>query len=583
MKLLFILIILIQKLNFIFSLSTIDLFVQHVFQELNPHHVTAYAPYTSRNASSKTQIVLNELMKQVPVTIIGHEYASNLEKIESSQFLTYNHKISSTLHLILLDFDNSIASRKNTFDELQEIFNLIDTSICYMSRPKYLLISNSNAYSNKDIRKFLSLAWKHYLLDFTVAFIDHKGEIKIVIHNPYFGSTEITEFRNSNIELFPDKLNNINGFKLKVGVSSICWPECDLNFMGTANKNKWNNLYTGYKYFEKTVNSSTEIIPYVSSASNRLDTIKQNNLSLFFSYNFVNQMNHYKNSKLLGIEKFVAIVPVSHIKRFEFSAEILYCFLGILSIFIRSAIILKRLKLLHEDWSALLVFQLVLGFAAEIKHKSLQSKILYFTIVCFSIFFASDIILEVAKSKYVSIERPLIYNFEEVFEKNITIYSPMATKAKKMLLENNYVNENLKIIINNIKKCNRFEDLSKFKNSIRIVSSTIADAMLEKRSDHSKKYTIIDTNLTGYITALLFENNSPYLIKYSKIVDRISETGLDKKWVREVTEKKNFHQEDDTALIYLLKIIMITGTCLSTIVYVYEVLRYLFLIREIIV
>lgn len=147
---------------------------------------------------SQINLVLKKVAPEIPSIIIDNE-AINV--------LNDNKKADALNSDLLIVLENS---RTFSVKKLNTLLKMIAKLNPLPPRPKCLviLINYSNKFDAK-IQRFLSDAWSLKYLDFSILIINHHDST-ILSYNPFFKN-----YSYSSTELFPDKLRNMNGHKIR--------------------------------------------------------------------------------------------------------------------------------------------------------------------------------------------------------------------------------------------------------------------------------------------------------------------------------------------------------------------------------
>ena len=235
----------IRKLVFGISKNCDVLITQSVLLNIKPYYVTFFMN-NPKESTWESNFIIQEVTKHVP-TIIKNVLISQRSTINSPAMYTTS-KARHALNILLY------SSPKNDFGSiLYDIQNFTQVLIQTKSYKitKTLVIFLSNDYIHENVIKTLcEYAWQHQILDFTIVTgmhaTDSMNNCIMWNYNPFYEIVNF-EYLNPNVTIFPDKLNNVNGYKMKLGIIDA-------------------DLYT--KIMRDELSNTTNLIgPYVSMTS----------------------------------------------------------------------------------------------------------------------------------------------------------------------------------------------------------------------------------------------------------------------------------------------------------------------------
>ena len=205
------------------------------------------------------------------------------------------------------------------------------------------------------------------------------------------------------------------------------------------------------------------------------------------------------------------------------------------------------------------------------------------SITCFSIFLASECFLKLTALKLTANEKLLVDSLEEAYNKNIPIYTNGSKEVFYALSENKHLDSVTKKIMRSLKSHKLNDDTSKYRDGVILMIEDMVEATINLRSDLSMAYGSFETNFPSFCIVQIFEQNSPYIIVYSKLNDQLLENGVDAKWSREAyneymrdkrsqTNDNEFFDNnnyDETDILTLLTVLF-TGWSLAILVFIGE-------------
>ena len=601
MKILLLLLVFIHQLKII-NPKIVNQVISNVIDEVKPHHVLLNT--NSKSKAIYNNLILQEFLKLVPATTVDISKLPsfyNFQPFKSRRLIsdpdynssfTYNRKVSSPLHVFLISDEgtNDIIMKK-----FPDFISSFHTSVSMDDKP-YILIVFIN--SNKISEDFLSSLSINGFLDSAIIAIDTKSDTcKVVQFSPYASSSYTMNKYNSSSEIifFSDKLKDINGCKLKIGVRND-YPRSYIDNMGyPAKYNPLLRLYKVYQTFEKHLNATSSFYLWHTNEKGQYfmdferkdkTTYKLHQLSLFLATSFFSDEKPLYGVLIVNYQKFVALVPITHDANLRLSKNMLYAFLTMCVIMALIAISARIMKLRHEDWSLLEILGLMLGISDN-AHDCLRSKILYFTLVFFSIFQVSDIATEMTTMQFVHNQKLLAESIGDVLKNNISVCSPYAGTG----FFSSFKRESRKEVIEFFglakQKCKYYPGTFVEATEIVIANEVYSESMiiLDKMFGF-ERFALIDFDLPILANFISFGRVSHMQRKFSKINQLVYESGIDLKWEREYKLMKipendpTVYEPDDKQLLISLTLILSGGYLSALIALIIELVYYRLLRRR---
>ena len=181
----------------------------------------------------QSEVVLSSVVRRVPTTVIdlnqapSFVYFNRSDLLKNNVIYEYNVNISAPLHVFY--FDDKI---KNFNSSLIDVLELISESVMYMSTPKFLFVLYQRKESFFLIRDILTIARQLQFVDFTVLQAPRNKYPRIFYYNVSSKSIEGRNNISLDLKMFPDKLKNMNGYEMRVGVYKRYWPTAYKEYQG---------------------------------------------------------------------------------------------------------------------------------------------------------------------------------------------------------------------------------------------------------------------------------------------------------------------------------------------------------------
>ena len=139
-----------------------------------------------------------------------------------SLFINIDKKPETTKHLKFLENPRQhtcfIIILRNNSNNTEKMQDVMEFMISPAPKPRLLAISvDEDAWDINIFKEILLYGWKEKYLDFTILGKSKGNNLTIMHYNP-FTKTFYTDTYKSKTIIFPDKLNNMNGYSLKTPV-----------------------------------------------------------------------------------------------------------------------------------------------------------------------------------------------------------------------------------------------------------------------------------------------------------------------------------------------------------------------------
>ena len=132
----------------------------------------------------------------------------------------------------------------------------------YSSVPKCLLVLHQNKESLLPIKDLLTVSRNLQFVDFTLIQAIRNKPPAIFYYNVSLNNIEMQNNITRSIRLFPDKLKNLNGYNLRVGVLKASWPTDYKDNKGyPLHLRPLIHLFKVHEHFASFLNVSSEYVP----------------------------------------------------------------------------------------------------------------------------------------------------------------------------------------------------------------------------------------------------------------------------------------------------------------------------------
>lgn len=547
-------------------------------RESYPYQIVIFSNNKSCRNATFQDFIFHAIPFEVPRILIDYADIKYSGDNRSLRLPVLQNPRSSTLYVIVENDDKDGAYSKRTFDML----NLFVEFSPLPSKPKCLMIFLSeNTLLDNTLRNILLRAWALKFLDFSIIKFNSDYGAVVYNYNPFTRSCSVNDFKE-RVDIFPDKLQNMNGYPIKLAVyndsyflnvkqnsenqtevEGISYPFFDI-FSRKLNFTMTFSIYKPYNYsslldnlFKKLENNEIHAIP-ITMMSNT------------FLYG-----NNHGIGRAIVESKLVMIVPILPVSKVRIAPVILvYLFIFIIMKFILTVAVLF-LKLPPKNWQMLNLFGMLLGMNSQYRPQKLVEKIIFLTVAFLSMKYSSDILVKlVSYVDLVSEEQPF-NTFEDIIESKLPIYGmklmiekieelPQAIKSKILYKASAF--DCVKIVNEN-------------KSAICIAPCVMAKLLVEMygRRNGIPIMKIAGPTFNQDYAAFPFERSSPFMERIDSITQRILESGMKESWKYMQKSIKNLQKGDEFTsiknqgiLVILLSLILL-HMC-ATVVFIFEIL-----------
>lgn len=200
----------------------LDSIGKQILREIKPYHIKFFVNKNEQINAIKEHSVIQHIAQGIPSILIDLKKFIIYNEQQFINSSTYNNANYIQSFDVMINYEFYDVLEESRLSDLENIIhNISELSSVKLTRPKCLLIrindkSTVNNYSN-DLLKYAS---GKKLLDFSVIEVELDRCI-MKSYNPFYNIFMEKSF-NSIVpfKIFTDKLSNINGYKLKVGVIS---------------------------------------------------------------------------------------------------------------------------------------------------------------------------------------------------------------------------------------------------------------------------------------------------------------------------------------------------------------------------
>lgn len=543
-------------------------------------------------------------LKPSQITILRDE---NAEVSNSTEFNLILGKISCEIPTFTISIDKTKALNKNQemkkiwralksdlFVTIESVWNfnaqIIEKKLNKISelnpsppREKFLLVIIGNSRSFKiDFENLFFNAWTLKFLDFSVLLVNGMDEPWILNYNPFFKSRHQIEV--SKGQLFPDKLKNMNGYKIKTLLFNRP-PHIEFSknlneiIIKGGNNGFWKHTseFFNFKFEFLSIDEKTKTDSYIFGKidGNEIDA------SIITHILGTQLTDLHKKGALIGKAVKEAnlhlVVPIRyHTPKSKIDLKIITYSCSTALIIIFTMLIVRLCKLTAILWSPFYVLGLLFGVTMDKRPQKLFERLIYISFAIVSIQYSSEMFAVFNDDGVVKNEE-IDYNaFEEVKNPSMTLY------LGNSMFQNgeNYDDE----VISNLRKhavlVEKTEEFYERKDCFIINSAVYAEYMIEKNlnPDKSAKMKLAYPIILSDFFAHLFAKGSPYFKKFDRKFQQIFESGLQgsyaysKKYFEAYKSENHDVQFQSNNDISKQVILFTIGCIISIIAFLFEVI-----------
>lgn len=497
-----------------------------------------------------------EVVKTIPSLVIDYYQ----EKLEISSIIDFPTTLIVT-SVRTLPIDDFLF--------LDFLNRLIDLE----QRPKVLLLKSQSPKSFDNVwRKFLKFMWSNRFLDVTILEVRKNARgnflweqfakvesVAVVVQrffNPFTRRFTEGEIGNVSVQLFPNKVQNLFGYKMKVGYFHYPPYVRIIRNQSRALLTIEGPDYELVKIMGETMNFQIKEIVSNQSTWDIQNCVREKNTGFVHDliFNKIHFLGVQSGRSLtlcprrffksivhnFGQIHYSAVTPIETMSNNLFIVELKLFYLIVILLLFATVWFLPRI--LHFDskhWQCLEIERIILGASALIEPKKaserffliftlittfLLSSALFTSLTSINLVTNSQILIdslnELFASKYTPVIAANIRKLFQVERKNVANYVQRAvfptrhTDTDEKCIEFLLVNKNITCFMRSvnaeheINKRKKFEDGKFSENSIHMVGEYLADLFL----------------------CLMCEPGFPFVTRFQTIFTRLQQTGIPYTW-----------------------------------------------------
>jgi hypothetical protein len=490
--------------------------------------------------SFEQDIFIKKISSQLPTLIINSVQIEFNGTNISLNLPIYKKMKNTKLFIALHDSVDPDLCLKH----LYEIVNFIVYLSPITTRPMFLVVLFSkNLPGEENLKKFLSYGWSLKFLNLSIIKVNTHtlySESMILSYNP-FRQIYVNEQFNATTDIFPDKLNNMWGYRF-----NVLYYHKPPFFIITKDKKKGTENIQGISYsflkiLTNKMNFSLEMekLNNTSNWSEMFKLFKKTNSKMSTVPVLVSVLNEtdFLTGRIVIDQRFIMIVPVVTVLKVVnlyylfihlcYFVIIVMCFVATVYIF----------KFPSSNWKVLDIYQILLGVSLSMQPQKSTQRIVYFSLIIVSIKYSGDIFANMTGIK-VKHEEKLFDTFDEIIESKIPVYMSEIFQ-NEVYDKTDEITRSLKMksrIYKNFDEC--LYTLRTTKNAICITNDIYGQFVFKTHNSlvngkvlNPRNYMkLAKPHLYHDKTTFFYETASPFVQKIERICLRIYDSGLSKSW-----------------------------------------------------
>ncbi|XP_012171984.1 uncharacterized protein LOC105666505 [Bombus terrestris] len=515
--------LMLQQINYLNHLSNVEQTIIDVLRRIKFSDVQLVV----QNPYGNNFGIINEIYKIVAQTI-----PTSYILVNDSDPLGLPSSQVSQATLVLYIY---VAKTSPNFEQTENITRAIVSK----NRPKILLITMMEE-TDCNFEPLLKQTWHNHLIDIAILELSklnrHTIATKVHQYNPF---TDVYDQRPyvSGIELFPNKMDNLHGYPIRIGMvkrAGYLW------YM--KNSQGYPVMYRGpdvkvIKTLARIMNFTIAVYPsqevFVDIINEKIDMIIPT-LSIFADANAVK----CDFTLPFGFESWCPVVPVKYKSN---HAEIR----GLIGIATNFCVLLifwglsVVLKFQSDLWQPLKIFGLLIATTISSRPKKTTERVIFFLIVLASSMYSANLFIDLTN---ISMKEHTVIDYNSYKELDDTGLTPVILTG---LLNVTFLNEDesssrLKrnaIQMDNAESCANY--LEQHKNITCFLETRSVNMIMYSHAREGKRVLKICEKLcyAKPPSAYFLKKHSPYRDQFVKIIIRLDAAGIRMKWLNDYIGK----------------------------------------------
>ena len=527
-------------------LNPFERLITDIVNAMNPYQIVLFVNETIGQVIPETEYIKQFLVRDFPTVIMDFEHNKKLTDI--MKYPIIGSPRFSTLFILLY-----VNVYQNNSPIYSEVVSILD---CYVEmfprpiRPRWLTVMiNNRTEDNSNIELLLHEAWKKRFLDFTIMEITY-GKLdfdQIVLHyyNPFKKVTE-TKIYTESIDLFPDKLHDMNGYGLPtIFVHDPPTVYLERNSSGhivSINGSDYWNIRTLSKVlnFSILINATfAEDYTQSYNQTSAFDAVYNGELAFagnqLYIWTILHTDKYLERSRLLKPEGYCALVPNRFIRSDDSASRFyrgLFLTLLLVTFLVRLS---KFMKFNKRIWTHIHLFQAIIGFSLTKHPQRLVERILFGSVIVTSVSYTTiyyaiitnrsiHVVYEIPLKSYKDLDKsgliPLV--FEPFYDITFGTFDDGSKYMKSLKRKARF--------FKSMSRCP--EEMTRNRSIACILPENMGQVMEEKYLSDDGTSTMRVMKPCFWIAwkGFAFSQGSPYREKFDLVFERIVQSGLSVRW-----------------------------------------------------
>ncbi|OXU24405.1 hypothetical protein TSAR_004147 [Trichomalopsis sarcophagae] len=553
--------------------------VNQIKSQLEPYQVTIFTNSEINSVWDTGRYEIQRILADIPMVAVdlGLLESSSKENLMSLPTLRQPRKVS--LHVILhyvTKSDNEDLSK-----HLWDFFDIFVEASDIPRRPKCLMIIfiDDLVETNELLRNITEYAWTKKFLDLTILVVDVadlKSRPYLFNYNPFKNTYEHQLWDPNKTTLFPDKLRDMNNYTLRTTVFNYP-PYLIIDSDNNSTRPNMDGIYYPLmsilsSYLNFTMLSIGELgnsrtLVLVETLYNLTSTGAVNLLPFPVAVETFARFGGLELSSFFGCYDVAAIVPLHRDSDTDLSSQIYLLILSGTMLIFFLHILARLLRFDRRFWRHDYIVRIIFTFSSPAVPKRLAERLLFLIVSTMAMQHSSNFLMQLVD---VRIERkpPVLDNFYNIKQSRMPIFVDEVMEQTFFSDDNS---DKLVRFLHNkaIKQPNMINCIDKIKNNRSVICLTdlyLAKFFTKNTSNKTQVLKIRDPLFYCRPLACTFEKGSPYVEKFSEVVQSVTESGIQSMWkcIKELETKfvKASNKLEDKKERSMLLVILLV--CLST-------------------
>lgn len=528
----------------------------HISQNIRPHQITFFINNQQTVNVYKENFVIQKTTQGIPFVL--KEFKKFIITNEKRTLNSSSARYSESLNIILYDTLDDVLD-ESELNRLKDFIDIVDLWFAKLMRPKCLVIMINNKLPAKNyFNSLFKYAWKKKFMDFSVAEIglvnvSRANNCIINSYNPFCSVFTETSFDGTTpLEIFPDKLRNANGYKLKLGVVSsdmFIIPTRDQkdNVVDVSGQYSYiisfvlRHMNFSINFYEVGTSNPLE---YMNASVLKYEKLESGELNLEAAPNLMTANDSFQVLDLdfgMNCVKTIAVVPmITHYYRLIIPWN---------SFLIVFMLLINRIALLSSiakttNLTTLDLLRVLLGIPMSVYSRKFISSLVFVTCFFVSLVYSTYFYSDLVNTKFA--KQDIDFDtFKSIDESGLKIYAHEFTFfvafGSHNVSDKHLQNIKEKLILTDLHglvSC--LERLVKSKDSICLMSVPLAELFIQNLSGSvSGKLKFAKPVFACATWKIKFEKASVFIVKFQQILQTFYESGINR-----VLEPRKKHEDE---------------------------------------